>query len=65
MKRRVVLDRPKLETSQIKETQDFSFVLSQVIQYNAKQIPFYKKGWFITTVASFIGFVSISLALLN
>ena len=65
MKRRVVLDRPKLESSQINETQDFSFVLSQVIRFNVKQIPFYKKGWFITTVASFIGFVSISIALLN
>lgn len=58
MKRRVVLDRPKFESSFINETKDFNFILSQLNLTKPQQKPFYSKGWFITTVASFIGFIS-------
>jgi hypothetical protein len=65
MKRKVVLDRPKLASSIINETKDFSFILNQIKQKQLTNIPFYKKGWFITTVASFIGMISISVLYLN
>jgi len=60
MKKKINIDRPKIDSAEIASHQDFSNVLSQ---FNGLvKPPFYKTGWFITTVASVVGIALITTA---
>lgn len=58
MKRKINIDRPPLASSEIAAKQDFSSILTQVPKVPAT--PFYKSGWFISTVASVAGIAVIT-----
>lgn len=58
MKRKINIDRPDLSSKEIASRQDFSSVVKQLPKVTKP--PFYKTGWFITTVASVAGVAIIT-----
>lgn len=58
MKRKINIDRPPLDSGEIASKQNFSSILSQLPKVN--QPPFYKTGWFITTMACVAGIIIIT-----
>lgn len=58
MKRKINIDRPKLSAKEIASRQDFSGLINQLPKVTKP--PFYKTGWFITTVASVTGIAVIT-----
>lgn len=60
MKRKVIVDREKLSSEQVNAKMNFNSVLSKV-----SPVPFYKTGWFITTLASVAVIISVTLVAFN
>lgn len=58
MKRKINIDRPHLSSKEIASRQDFSSLIKQLPKVTKP--PFYKSGWFITTVASVAGIAVIT-----
>lgn len=58
MNRKINIDRPDLSSKEIASRQDFSSLMKQLPK--ASKPPFYKTGWFITTVASVAGIAVIT-----
>ncbi len=58
MKRKINIDRPNLSSQEIASRQDFSSLMNQLPKVTKP--PFYKTGWFITTVASVTGIAVIT-----
>lgn len=58
MKRKINIDRPHLSSKEIASRQDFSSLMKQLPKVTKP--PFYKTGWFITTVASVAGIAVIT-----
>ncbi len=61
MKKKINIDRPKIDSAEIASHRDFSNILSQ---FNGLvKPPFYKTGWFITTVAGVVGIALLTTAI--
>lgn len=58
MSRKINIDRPDLSSKEIASRQDFSSLVKQLPKVTKP--PFYKTGWFITTVASVAGVAIIT-----
>ncbi|CAG5077488.1 hypothetical protein [Parvicella tangerina] len=58
MKRKINIDRPSLSSQEIASRQDFTSLIKQLPKVTKP--PFYKTGWFITTVASVTGILVIT-----
>lgn len=56
MKRKVIVDRERLSSEQINAKMNFESVLTKVTP-----VPFYKTGWFITTLASVAVILTVTL----
>lgn len=50
MKRKILIDRPKIASSEIIKGQDFGQLMDEFSGFSKE--PIYKTGWFITTIAS-------------
>lgn len=58
MNRKINIDRPNLSSQEIASRQDFSSLMKQLPKVTKP--PFYKTGWFITTLASVAGIAVIT-----
>ena len=61
MKRKITIDRPTIDSTEIASRQNFSNIINQIPA--TPSIPFYKSGWFFTTLACVAGLTVVTLFL--
>ena len=63
MKRKITIDRPTIDSTEIASRQNFSNIINQIPAIPS--LPFYKSGWFYTTLACVAGLTIVTLFLMS